>query len=166
MKIAHTLAFAFLLVQCGEPKYPTLCVSTSGTDVTSLTACPQTTSQPFSVTSGQAVYVVSRLPDGVDPGDQTVSITLSTACGSATQSLSYSNDVAFGVFAAPPGSECSVTVTSTIENSTIRLVSAVDPNACGSGPVCPPDSGAGTEPADGGEAPTDAAGSSDAGDGS
>jgi hypothetical protein len=153
MKLALGLASSALVVGCGEPKSPTLCVSTSGVDVAALMACPQTTSQPFSVRTGEAVYVVQRLPAGVDPGDQTVSIALSTACGATSQNVSYANGVAFTVLAAPPGAECSATVTATIENSTIRLVSTVDAVACATAPACPADAGV---PFDDGGAATDA----------
>jgi hypothetical protein len=135
------LVTALLSVHCGEPQNPALCVSTSG-DFATLAACKQTTpSQNFSVQSGEALYVAHHLPDGVDPGDQTVSVSVSTACTTITRTLPYSTGIAYSAFAAPPGAECSLTVTSAIENSTIRWVSAVDPVACANAGACPADAG-------------------------
>lgn len=137
MKLAWILAPAALAAGgCGNPSSPTLCVGGPGADINMLMACPTTTPE-FLPVDGEPVYVVSRLPNGIDPGDQAVLIQVSTACATVSQTVSYSNQVAFAVFAAPAGADCSTTVTATIENSTIRVVSLIDASACVGAPACP-----------------------------
>ncbi len=157
MKVSLLLVLAAWTLGCGNPASPTLCVGGSGADIASLMACSSTTSS-FTVRSGEPIYVVHKLPNGIDPGGETVFIELSTACGTISQSVPYSSGVAFAIFEALPGAQCSASVTATIENSTLRVVSTVDPSACADAPACPADAGAPT--------PTDASVEAEAADAS
>ena len=113
---------------CDQPQGPRMClVPADGADPATQqvpATCPS-----FSVAAGDALYLVYQLPPGIDPPGP-LEIRIDTPCLTVNVERPLEAGTTVSIIRAPQGADCSMAVTATLANSTIRQVTSPAAGAC------------------------------------